>query len=129
MRTVFLVDGMQFNVSVVSLERRASLRDGSNAGNAISGRKIRDLQGTFYDYTVVLNTRDMAGSAYDDLYELLTAPVDSHQVVMPYGQSTLTFEAYIEDVGDVLKYMGAARNLWGDLEVQFTAMEPQRVPD
>lgn len=129
MKTVFTIDGLQFDISVVSLERRASLREGDNEGTAMSGRKIRDLKGTFYDYTVTLNTRDVGGQDYDELYELLTAPVDSHQVVMPYGQQTLAFEAYIEEVSDALKHMGKTKNLWGDLEVEFAAMEPQRIPD
>ena len=129
MKTVFSVDGQQFNIAVINLERSATLRGGDNEGTAISGRKIRDLTGTYYDYKMTLGTRDMGGQDYDSLYEILTAPVDSHNVVMPYGQTTLTFEAYIEEVNDSLKRMGDAKNLWGYLEVTFTATRPQRIPD
>ena len=88
---MFSVDGQQFNIAVISLERSAALRGGDNEGTAISGRKIRDLTGTYYDYKMTLGTRDMGGQDYASLYEILTAPVDSHNVVMPYGQTTPTF--------------------------------------
>ena len=49
-------------------------------------------------------------------------------VTVPYGQGTVTFEAYVSGVEDELKRMGDGFNRWGGLTVTFTAMSPKRRP-
>lgn len=124
--SVFSIDGREFNVAVTSLEREFAVTDGENAGRATSGRMIRDLLGTFYNYSASLSVKDLSVEEYDDLYEILSAPEESHMLVMPYGQSTLTFEAYVTNGKDKLLASKPSINLWGDLKINFIAMEPQR---
>lgn len=123
--SVFTVDGRSFNVSVSSLQRKASILDGENAGRMLSGRMERDIIGTYYNYTLGIDPKLMTPAEYDALYELLTAPVDSHALVVPYGQGTISFAAYISNAEDTLKRL-AGTNLWSDLKVNFIAMEPKR---
>lgn len=129
MKAVFAMDGKEYAVSVTSLRRRAEVRDGGNVGTAMSGRRLRDILGTYYSYTMELAARELSVSEYDSLYEELTAPVDSHMIRMPYGQSVIEFEAYIEEVDDVLKAMRETRNLWGEMEITFSSMVPLRIPE
>ena len=126
--TPFTVDGKQYNALVTSLKRKAAVLDGDNAGRTQDARMHRDVRGTFYNYTVAVDTKGVGEAAYDELYEALTAPVDSHVVTFPYGQNTLTFEAYIANAEDDLLRMTEAKNLWGKLTFQITAMSPQRRP-
>lgn len=127
MDNIFTIDGVGYNIGVESIARKARLSDGPNADNALSGYHWRDLQGTFFDYTFQLSADGMNRDDYDSLYEVLTSPVDSHTVVVPYGQTTLSYEAYIEVVEDTVEYMddGAC---WGGLTVTFYAREPKKVP-
>lgn len=125
---VFTLDGRAFNVIVTSLRRKASVLDGQNAGRVLSGRMERDIIGTYYGYTIGLDTASMNASEYDALYEALTAPVKSHTLVAPYAQGTISFEAYVTGADDTLKIMTPKKNLWGDLEINFVAMEPKRYP-
>ena len=118
--SVFTVDGHSYNVSVSSLQRKAAILDGENAG-----RMERDIIGTYYNYTLGIDPKLMTPAEYDALYEILTAPVDSHALVVPYGQGTISFSAYISNAEDALKRM-AGTNLWSDLKVNFIAMEPKR---
>lgn len=130
MKAVFKVDGVAYNVLVEpgALRRKASILDGENAGRAKSGRMIRDIIGTYYNYSLTLDTRGMDVTSYDSLFEALSAPVDSHTIEMPYGQGTLAFEAYVSNVNDQMEDASGRHTVWGGMTVTFTSMAPQRIP-
>lgn len=125
---VITIDGQTFAVNVTSLKRGAAVLDGENAGRVLSGRMTRDIIGTYYNYDLTFGKSTLSPSDYDTLYELLTAPVDSHTITVPYGQTTKTFEAYVANASDVLRKLTDSVNYWTELTVKFTAMEPQRRP-
>lgn len=120
------IDGHSYNVAVTGIKRKAAVLDGKNAGRVLSGRMVRDIIGTYYNYDVSFGTSLLSPTDYDALYELLTAPVDYHTIIIPYGQESLTFQAYVANASDTLRRMTENYNHWGDLTITFTAMEPQR---
>ena len=89
------VDGKKYNVLVTSLTRKFQVLDGKNAERTLSGAMIRDIIGTFYNYEITILPAVGKYGDYDALYEVLSAPQDSHRIVVPYAQSTLTFNAYV----------------------------------
>lgn len=119
------IDGVNYSVGIIKITRKASQKI-ENIGITLDLRKHYDLQGTYYDYEVELATQHMNVSAYDRLYEILTAPVESHRVVLPYGQSTLNFEARISVASDSLVKNFSTFKKWGTLKVTFEALEPQK---
>lgn len=127
MQNIFSVDGRYYNVRIPEkgVKRSFSVTDSDKAGRVLTGRMQRDIIGTFYNYTVQLDTNSLSETEYDELYEVLSAPVDYHQITVPYGQSTLTFDAYVTSGDDTLDI---ARNgkRWSGLSINFIAMEPQR---
>lgn len=125
---LFKVDARAYAVGVTKLTRKVEIRDGRNAGNTLSGRYRRDISGVFYTYTLSLSAAGMSREDYDDLQSALTEPVESHLVTMPDGQGTITFEAYIQAVGDELEIAEENGNQWGNMTVDFIAAEPQRRP-
>lgn len=131
MSRLFKLDGRNYDV-IVKLDggvaREADIADGPLAGRTMAYRMQRDLAGTFYNYTMKFDATRLSATEYDALYEELTAPVESHQVTVPYGQGIMVYEAYISKVTDALKDCIGGVNRWGDLTVTFTAMEPQRYP-
>lgn len=120
------VDNVQYDVLVSGLSRSFQVLDGDNAGRTLSGRMVRDVIGTYYNYEMQIRPIVGKYSDYDDLYQALSAPVDSHSVVLPYGQSTLSFEAYVTSGQDSLIRKKTSETYWNGLSVQFIAMEPQR---
>lgn len=129
MEYLFKIDGKGFSgVGVESLKRSFRIPDGTNAGNMLSGDYERDLVGTYYDYDLVITTSDLAVNEYDALFEALSAPVNSHMVEMPYGMTSITFEAMIESGGDELIPMDEG-TWWGDLNVTIRAKKPQRLAE
>ena len=105
------------------------LMEGVNAGEMISGRHERDLLGTGYTYQMQVEPDPRYPQDYDAFFHAISAPVNSHTIVMPYGQTTITYEAMIESGQDTYQGMMAGRARWRGLTVQYRYIEPQRTPD
>ena len=126
-RQVVTIDGASFDVGVEYIKRQARIEDGPNAGNSKRGDWIRDVYGTYYDYILAFDTSaGLSRVDYDTLYSILTAPVEFHTLVVPYGQSTLTFAAGITGAEDNVILMDDG-TVWGNLSITFRAKSPQRV--
>jgi len=84
---VFTIDGTGYpEVNVTSLKRSFSVLDGPNAGRTMDGAMQRDIIGTYYNYSMELSSDFSDPNQYDALYEVLSAPEDSHTLVIPYAQ-------------------------------------------
>lgn len=128
--SAFILDGKTYNVRVPEggIKRSGQVLDGDKAGRAQNGAMIRDIIGTYYNYTIEFDTSAASSSEYDELYNALTAPVDYHTLVIPYGQTTLAFKAYVTSAEDTLRSMAGGVNRWEGLSAKFIAMKPQRTP-
>lgn len=124
------MDGVDYRVGIVygSMEEAAELVDGPNAGVMLSGFEDRDLTGTYYGHSMSVEPDPRYPQDYDALYDALAAPVNSHSVTMPHGQSTVTYDAKVSSVrrrsGSV---MGGVRR-WHGIEVSFRSIRPVRAP-
>ena len=126
-RQVVTIDGASFDVGVEYIKRQARIEDGPNAGNSKRGDWIRDVYGTYYDYILAFDTAaGLSRADYDTLYSILTAPVEFHTLVVPYGQSTLSFTAGITGAEDNVILMDDG-TVWGNLSITFRAKSPQRL--
>jgi hypothetical protein len=124
---IFSLDGVEFNVDVIKLDRSFAVTDTDNSGRTLDGGMHRDIIGTYYNYSMALETKSLDLASYDQLYEMLSAPITSHTLIVPYGQENLEFQAYVTSGADGLKKRGV-KNLWSGLTVSFIAMVPQRRP-
>ena len=126
-RQVVTIDGASFDVGVEYIKRQARVEDGPNAGNSKRGDWIRDVYGTYYDYILAFDTSaGLTRADYDTLYNVITAPVEFHTLVVPYGQSTLSFQAGITGAEDNVILMDDG-TVWGNLSITFRAKSPQRL--
>ena len=123
-----VIDGTLYRVRIVynTLERSFSLRSGVNEGYMLSGRHERDLLGTSYSYQMSVGPDPAHPEDYDAFYEVVSVPVDSHEVTMPYGQSTITFQAEISSGQDTWRGKLGGSDRWAGLTVQFSPASPQR---
>lgn len=123
------VDGVAYpNLHVASLKRSFSVLDGPNAGRVMSYDMVRDVGGTFYNYTLTIEPDLSAPAEYDAFYEAVSAPVDYHMIEVPYAQGTMAFKAYVAKGEDELLGIYRRGNAWDNLSVNFVAMSPQRRP-
>lgn len=127
--SVFSVDGVQYpGVNVLSLKRNFDVLDGPNAGRVMDGSTKRDIIGTYYNYSMTVTSDYSDLEEYDKLYEVVSAPEGSHSIVVPYGQGTLEFKAYVANGDDELIHKLNSFSKWNNLNINFIAMKPQRRP-
>lgn len=119
------IDGNTYDVGIIKITRKQSMK-ADFIGTTMDLRKHYDVQGTYYDYDVELATTHMNVADYDSLYQVVTEPVESHTVTLPYGQSDLTFEAKTSASQDVLVSRFGGIKKWGKLKITFEALTPQR---
>ena len=122
-----VVDGVAYpHLHVVSLKRTFEVLDGQNAGRNLAGLMIRDVIGTYYNYSIEIDADERYPEEYDNFYETVSSPSESHSIIVPYGQSTLEYTAYVTNGKDELQMMYETRNRWNTLSFNFIAMAPQR---
>lgn len=123
------IDGIEYGAIVTALKRSFEVVDGENAGRTLDGNTHRDLIGTYYNYSVTVMTDHMTQAKYNQLYEVISSPTESHDIVVAYGNETLTFKAYIaQGTDDLLRQYSETNRYWGNLSFNFIAMKPQRRP-
>ncbi len=122
------VDGRYYRVRVVydTLVRAFELMEGVNAGDMLSGRHERDLVGTGYSYSMQIEPDPEYQADYDALFDLLSDPVNTHAITVPYGQGTLTYAAEITGGQDTFDGMLGGRQQWKGLTVEFRYIAPQK---
>ena len=125
---IFAVDGVEYHVKVPEkgITRSFSVLDTDKSGRSQSGDMIRDIIGTYYNYTIQIDTENLDFEEYDKLYEELSSPKDWHMITVPYGQGTLTFKAYVTSGEDTLGMVYKSGKKWSGLKINFIAMSPQR---
>lgn len=125
------LDGRLYKVGVVynSLEQSFQLLQGQNAGKMLAGNKELDLIGTEYSYKLKVEPDPANLADYDDFWEAISAPVDSHTVSLPSNQGTMDFEAVVYSGTRVFDGVIAGWQRWSGLEITFTPIEPQRYVD
>lgn len=123
-----VMDNVEYRVKIVfgSLTRSFRIIEGRNSGTAITARQIRDILGTGYSYTMNVEPDPRYPRDYDAFYDAITAPVDSHIVRMPYGQSEIEFKALVETGEDIMGATIGGAVRWNGLRVTFKPIKPQK---
>lgn len=150
------MDGVTYRVAITfpSLTRAFSFIEGVNKGVSLNGRTILDTIGTAYSYTMNVEALDVAprykyiprGSTelltsdgkllytapdydndYDDFFWAISDPQKrQHTITMPFGQSTITFGAYVTGGSDIFQNTKSTGRKWGGMTVNFIPIAPQR---
>lgn len=125
------MDGRTYRVLVIfpSVGETADLVEGPNAGEMLSGRRERDLVGTYYSHTLSVQPDPRYPQDYDQFFDDITAPVPSHTITMPHGQSTVTYDAMVSSARHVANGVLAGVRRWRGLEVSFQGIRPARRPE
>lgn len=124
------MDGIQYRVRTVyrSREEAFELISGRNTGKSLNSREIRDLQGTAYSYMLSVEPDPQYWADYNAFWSAISAPVDTHSITMPSGDSTITFDAMILSGKHTDMGVTAGHRRYSGLTVQFIPIEPQRRP-
>lgn len=128
----FVIDNKSFehtDIVLKNIERSFSVVDGANAGRDLAGGMIRDILGTFFNYTVDFDSKTFNPDAYEELVEILSSPVAYHTVSFPFGNQTITQKMYVANGQDKLKRFSATdANQFTGFSVNFVATKPFLTP-
>lgn len=124
------MDGRQYRVRVKikSLRRSFRIEEDDRSSMVKSGAYFRSIIGTYYDYAMEVEPDPAAPEEYDDFFEAISAPVESHSITVPYGQGTMTYDAMISYGEDTQRDKIGGVTRWTGLTVTFSAQKPQRRP-
>ncbi len=122
-----IMDGVEYNVNVLSLERSFTVMDSSKSGRTQNGDMYRDPIGTYYNYTITIAERNGDHDALDDFWDAISQPVVSHVCVFPYNQDTLTQKMYVTSGSQGIRRIYSNHTEWGEIEVNYIAMSPKVV--
>lgn len=125
---VFLMDGTAYNVRVSKMTRKFSVQDTDRTGRTQDGHMYRDIVGTFYNYEMTVEQCGDDAEAYDNFWEAISQPTESHVCVFPYNQSIMTQRMYVSSGEQELVSKEPSRNRWGEITVSYIAMTPKVVP-
>ena len=124
------IDGVSYRVrgKAGTLEESFRVEEGINSGTLLNGEHLRDVVGTYYDHRISIEPDPRYYQDYINLYEAISAPVESHLVEMPHEDSTIRYEAMITGGSHVIRDAINGRKRYEGLEIEFRAKKPQRRP-
>ena len=108
---IWMIDGLAWNVPC-QIERTAEMRASEISGVLLDKSYFNDVVGTYMKYTISIAVPFTMAKVYEDLYDMITEPVESHSFVIPYGQTTVSITGRVESVSDSYVYMDGSRNYW-----------------
>lgn len=122
------VDGIHFDIPMVSLKRSADFLD-KYAERTEDGVLHRELIGVYYNYTLTVGTSTAFGDTdYDAFWDKMTEPVEFHQISIPIKNGYYTFTGYISSVSDEYKKILDNDAEFTGFTCKFTAQRPARTP-
>lgn len=122
------MDGIAYNVRVSKMTRKFSVQDSDKTGRTQDGEMYRDIVGTFYNYSMTVEQMDDDVDSFDNFWESISQPVESHVCVFPYNQSTMTQRMYITSGEQELVKKTPEKTQWGEISISYIAMSPRVIP-
>ena len=128
------IGGRNYDVIVKSIEESFTILYTENTGRTLSegARMALDTIGTFFSHKVTFKRSKDNYEEFDRLYDFLSKPrYDGFPIEIVHNQETIKYDAYVSQGTRALQKI--AKNFlkvfWGELSVNFIAMEAQVVPE
>nr|DAF88905.1 MAG TPA: hypothetical protein [Siphoviridae sp. ctoyo6] len=121
------IDGMYFDVPLVSVKREAKVLDKFAEREEESGDMLRELLGVYLNYTMNFGTID-DDDLYERLFDKLTEPVAFHDVTLPSTKKSYTFKCYVSSVSDEMEKILDDTVKFKGLTCKYIAKAPWRTP-
>lgn len=122
---MFSVDGTAWEIPC-TVKRQSKLESSDISGRMLDKTYFNDVLGTYMVYTVTIAIPLNQLDKYNELYEILSDPVDGHQFVLPYGGGTIELTGRIQSVSDEYVYISKDRQHWRKSGFTITANHPSK---
>jgi hypothetical protein len=122
MSEFIIIDTVVYQVPIVTLKRKADILD-KYAYRSEDGVLHREVIGTYHNFTLEIGVINDP-TLYNRLFDVLSAPVESHQVELPHDH--VSFRGYFSSVQDEIKRLTDTGAVYRGLSCNLTAMVPRR---
>ena len=119
------IDGITYDVKC-EIRRTAELTASDICGLMLDGSYFNDVIGTYMVYDISFTYPLWDKNKYAAIIEVLTQPVDGHQFVMPYNNSTVQITGRVDEVSDEYVRLDSGREFWRRLAFTVTANHPTK---
>ena len=132
MQYLFKIDNELFDdcATIVSLTEKFDILSGKNSGRTQDGGMYIEALGTFFNYTVTFKKKNTGSrERWDTLKNILAQPQQEHTISILRDQGIMdNYRIYVSSGQRELlgtRFVGndGYENDWGDLTVDFVAME------
>ena len=128
------IGGRNYDVIVKSIEESFTILYTENTGRTLGegARMTLDPLGTFFSHRVTFKRSKDNNEEFDRLYDFLSKPrYDGFPVEIVHNQETIKYDAYVSQGTRVLQKIARdfLKVFWGELSVNFIAMEAQVLPE
>ena len=125
MAKVIIIDDKAYAVRITELKRTADILD-KYAERDEKGELHREVIGTYYNYQLKIGVKMGERELYNELFDVLSAPVDCHDVELPHDH--VKFKGYFSSISDNIKLVDDYGFDCNGLSCKLTAMKPRRTP-
>lgn len=125
MAKVIIIDNKAYAVRITELKRTADILD-KYAERDEKGELHREVIGTYYNYQLKIGVKMGERELYNELFDVLSAPVDCHDVELPHDH--VKFKGYFSSISDNIKLVDDDGFDCNGLSCKLTAMKPRRTP-
>lgn len=125
MAKTIVIDGKSYAVRITELKRTADILD-KYAERDETGELHREVIGTFYNYQLKIGVKMGERDLYNELFDVLSAPVESHRVELPHDH--IEFDGYFSSISDNIRLVDDNGFDANGLSCKLTAMKPRRTP-
>lgn len=125
---IFQLDGKSYDVRVTALRRKFTIDERTKPLRTMDGKLHRDILGTYIHYTMTLEAVAGKMQELEDLWQALSAPVQSHLCRFPYGDGWLEQQMYLTQAQQSLTLIQPEGRRWGELQLEFFACQPEVRP-
>lgn len=122
---IWSIDGTAWDVPC-QIERTAEMTASDISGVLLDKTYFNDVLGTYMKYTVAVAVPFGMEAAINEIYEIVTTPVDGHEFVLPYNGSTITVVGHVKQVSDRYVYMGPNKNYWRGFKFEVVSNHPSK---
>ena len=122
---MYTIDGITWPYPC-TIEREAEIKPSDISGLMLDRNYFNDVYGTYMQYTVAVAVPTNDRDIYNQVYELLTDPVDGHEFVFPYNAGTLKVTARVQSVPDRFVRLWNDGKYWQGLRFTVAANHPTK---
>lgn len=122
---MFEIDDLRWDLPC-DITRTANVRGSDISGMMLDRSYFNDVLGTYLSYSVKIVVPIGSEMLYNELYEVLTAPVDGHRFRLPYASGMIEITGKVDSVKDLYVRMADNSVHWRGISFSVTANHPSK---